>query len=620
MIFAFNFIAALFLGAAFFSSSAIAFPLNDSEKIEMISQDRLWLRLLHLYAPGTEVISGGFYLTRPEVRAHSLLKKKIDSKKELFANLEMALSDVQFQCRFPARDEFLRQSFSEHLFPPKKNCQVFEAWRARYEIDSISIVYPSNSLKSSLSVFSHTFLKLNSAKLPRYSSLNLALGFAAELDPQDSFLKMASMGILGGYVGQFALTNYYTEINRYGEAESRDIFEYHLNFSKQEIEFMLKHVWELQEAEFNYYFLNGNCSYHLLTVLEIGRPQLELSSKFNLVTIPITSLKVVIQEEGLLSGISWIPGRLTRKDQMLESLSLPAREFFVEWSSRMNSSSIDNKSFFESLERASLQESDKATVLDLMGEALRGRQDLEKFRSEVLTLRSQLPPEREFTAIELPKEQPHISHGAQALSAGFIYNGLSSEGGGTLRYRPAFHDLLDPKMGFFKNTSFEIADIRLRYTGKESFKDSDLTLIHAFALNPQSEDQSSPTWLLRSQLQNFLETPVWKNNLGLGIGKNLGSWSPYVLAQVDSLMDAQEEKGLGVFAGVAAGLLFDPAESIKLSAKLNYLWPLQSRDSRGEWSGGIGVSYTLSTQRSLQMTLENGKEKKSALGEFVYYF
>ena len=578
--------------------SAFASPLED-QKLESLSRDRSWLRLLHLSAPNTQVLSDSFYLSK-------LPAKKVDLFAELQTNLQQAQTNSQYRCQFPARDQWLRSHFLEKAFAAKTACAELERWKASQSIRSVSIVYPDHSLESSLGVFSHTFLKFNSAQRPLTSRLNVALSFSAQFDPKDSILKLASMGFFGGYIGKFTMTNYYTEVNRYGEDESRDIFEYELNLSKSEIDFLLDHVWEIKEADFRYYFLNGNCSYHLLTLLEIARPDLDLTSHYHFVTVPLESLKLVLAQKNMIKSQHWLPGKETRHEQLVKSLSAKAFALYKTW---RNQKQVDG--FLESLRRASLAPEEKAALLDLLAES-------PELRSQVLNLRSQLSPPHDPIEQSISTDLQN-SHGAQMISLG-AGSQQSSSNWTQFRYRFVLHNLLDPFEGYFKNITMEALDLRLHYTSDEQFENSSFTLINALVLKPWNEDQHFLTWQGQSRIHDFLHQPYWQNSGGLGLTKNFDGFDLYTLAIADTELDRNEKNGLGLFSGGSVGLALTIFEKYKFRANLDHLWPLQSNHDTDFWQGEVQGSFSTSSRYSLQLSLVNSWREQSALLESLTYF
>jgi hypothetical protein len=73
---------------------------------------------------------------------------------------------------------------------------------------------------------------------------------------------------------------YYLKVREYSDLENRDIWEYELNLTPEEIDRLLMHAWELGPIHFDYYFFDENCAYHLLGLLEAARPDLTLTEGF----------------------------------------------------------------------------------------------------------------------------------------------------------------------------------------------------------------------------------------------------------------------------------------------------------------------------------------------------
>ncbi|MFR8206372.1 MAG: DUF4105 domain-containing protein [Alphaproteobacteria bacterium] len=54
--------------------------------------------------------------------------------------------------------------------------------------------------------------------------------------------------------------------------ENRDIWEYNLDFTPEELDFFVAHLWEVGHAQSKYYFFTRNCSYMLMETLDAVRP------------------------------------------------------------------------------------------------------------------------------------------------------------------------------------------------------------------------------------------------------------------------------------------------------------------------------------------------------------
>lgn len=60
---------------------------------------------------------------------------------------------------------------------------------------------------------------------------------------------------------------------------------------------ILLHLWEMQNAELDYYFLDENCSYQLLSLLEIAREDLALTKEFSVQAIPSDTVRVLAEND-----------------------------------------------------------------------------------------------------------------------------------------------------------------------------------------------------------------------------------------------------------------------------------------------------------------------------------
>ncbi|NIY13482.1 MAG: DUF4105 domain-containing protein, partial [Nitrospinaceae bacterium] len=78
-------------------------------------------------------------------------------------------------------------------------------------------------------------------------------------------------------------------------------WEYELNLTPDQMDYLLRHIWELGEIYFDYYYLQENCSYHMLTTLEAAVPDLHLSDRFFFSVQPADTLKLLTEQRNLIS-------------------------------------------------------------------------------------------------------------------------------------------------------------------------------------------------------------------------------------------------------------------------------------------------------------------------------
>ena len=175
-------------------------------------------------------------------------------------------------CRFPARLAWLRKTLAiDETTLPDLQCSDLTKWLRTLDAQGLTLIFPVSVLNSPASMFGHTFLRLDRKSEKRPDLLAWAVNFAAHAEQERGF-SFAYNGVFGGYPGRFTLARYYERVKAYSDIENRDIWEYQLNYSPDEVDFMLRHLWELLPVYFDYYFIDENCSYQLLALLEAARP------------------------------------------------------------------------------------------------------------------------------------------------------------------------------------------------------------------------------------------------------------------------------------------------------------------------------------------------------------
>ncbi len=135
-------------------------------------------------------------------------------------------------------------------------------------------------------MFGHTLLRVDSRRTgPSRKLLNYGANYAAKPDTENAVL-YALKGLVGLFEGHFTIFPYYTKVQEYNNWESRDLWEYELNFTEDQLDYLLLHLWELGGTFFEYYYFQENCSYHILSLLEVANPDLHLKDEFFFSVIP----------------------------------------------------------------------------------------------------------------------------------------------------------------------------------------------------------------------------------------------------------------------------------------------------------------------------------------------
>jgi hypothetical protein len=265
---------------------------------EPVWDSRQWHTLLHykktLFGTVSEADGPLFFLS-----AEGKTNPELEFKASEQAFAEPAAKDLNKHaiCRFPARFEFVKK-YSKLSFP-KLKCSELEWWLKSIKAKSISLIYSSAFANNPASIFGHTLFRLNSSDQENIS--DYSINFAAITSGQGGFI-YAVKGMFGGYRGMYSLTPYYQQINKYSHSESRDIWEYDLKLTQQEVRYLLLHLWEMANSTFfDYYFMDENCSYQLLTLIEAVKPNWYLSHGFVFYALPTDTLKRLESAEAIRS-------------------------------------------------------------------------------------------------------------------------------------------------------------------------------------------------------------------------------------------------------------------------------------------------------------------------------
>jgi hypothetical protein len=279
-----------------FARDASAAPPVDAGQI---ARDPAWLALLHYRAQR----DGSMHSQADRPRFFLAADGKHSPRAELDAAID-ALSDParqqDFACRFPARYEWLRTRLGQDGFDPAlAQCPQLAQWIAGFPGRRISINFASSYLENPSSTFGHTFLRI--FQQSGNELLSPTINFAASTDPREGSLAFMVKGLAGGFPGVADQLPFYRRLRTYAETEGRDIHEYELALAPAEVRRLILHTWEVRDGVFDYYFIDENCAYRTLALIDVARPQDGLLKQFTSATVPVDTIRV-LRAAGLLGA------------------------------------------------------------------------------------------------------------------------------------------------------------------------------------------------------------------------------------------------------------------------------------------------------------------------------
>ena len=422
-----------------------------------LSNTSAWLKILHYEGPQSVVDSSLFFLS-PE-GSHNPTLELIATLQGLQApSHNLGPEGVPVACAFPVRKKWLEREL-KISFPPV-SCSDLEHWLKGINADRASILFAGAYSKNPASLFGHTILRLYNETSERKKEplLSYVVGFGAITDPNDSRASYVLKGIFGGYTGVWSLEPFYEKLGAYNNSESRDLWEQQLNLTSDEVDTLLRALWEVHlYGKTPYYFIKKNCSYRLLGLLEIARPSSELRKSFNFMTLPYETLRALETQGWLKTEIHFYSSIERRIHERTRLFSHQQVQQFQD--SKKNILSLQN-----------LQD---ALVLDALIDywILKNYQKNGSLASEeALLLEATYKQRAQLKEISHPLESddliskrdqldpPHLGHRPHELTL----SGGQSSSEMSLKYILGAHSFLAPTQGYDQFAAIEYFGFELR--------------------------------------------------------------------------------------------------------------------------------------------------------------
>ncbi|PKM21652.1 MAG: hypothetical protein CVV10_08260, partial [Gammaproteobacteria bacterium HGW-Gammaproteobacteria-14] len=294
---------------------SMAWPLS----YENLAADSRWQALLHINRGATLRSRGKSYVA--DERFFFAEDGRANAVNELIESARvLSVSGAPERCRFPARYRFLAQSLGWVEPNPLAHCEEYIEWRNQIPSDEVVLVFPAAYLNSPSSMFGHTLLRFGAADQESVWHA-WAVNFGALVTPDDNSIFYIYRGLAGGYPGRFATVSYISKIQEYAHLENRDMWEYRLDLDAQEVAWMIDHLWELRDIDFAYYFLDENCSFRLLELIEVARPDVNLLSNYRFAEVPVNTVRA-IDAAGLIAERVYRPSKAMELSQITDQLNV----------------------------------------------------------------------------------------------------------------------------------------------------------------------------------------------------------------------------------------------------------------------------------------------------------
>ena len=594
-----------------------------------LHEQRYWHLLLHY----RRTMAGGYESEADEEGFFLAPNGKTDPKAELNATLAQFFSTQPVgrsrqpaRCAFIARYHWLKVALPiDEARLPREPCERFHSWFAELNPTSITLIFPAAYMNNPSSMFGHLLLRVDQkGQTEQTRILAYTVNYSADVTT-DNGIVFAVLGVTGGFKGYFSTHPYYVKAKEYGDFENRDIWEYRLNLTEDQIERLLMHTWEMGNASFDYFFFKENCAYQILSLIDVANPEFHLTDRFWLYTFPSDGVRMIAEKPGLVKEITFRPSRSTKIRRGRQALSVAERT----WLAKI----VADASLAQSETFARMPPQRQALVLDVASDYLLYRVATEEDNAAylernkaVLVARSKLkipPLPVALTPVTGPPEQGH-----NIIRAGLGVGWREGEFFSELSFRPAFHDLLDPEYGYTPGAQIEILGVALRhYPRSDHTRLERFTLVNILSLSPMDNLFKSPSWKISTGLETIQHRHCRFcriGNINAGIGVSTESfWSKrevyFGFAELASEYGGIFSSNYRLGGGATLGALVDITDRWKFGLSGTYLnFPLGEKSN--EWRVSAHQRYTLHKNVALRFEFNQRARTQEYLLNLNAYF
>ena len=445
------------------------------------AESETWLALVH-YQPK---LFGGFEATIGSDSFYLAPDGKTNPKAELEATVNLFNGDDnKTKCLFPARYLVLKnEGLIKKDFP---FCDEFEQLKTDLKPAGVTLLFTDAYMNNSSSLFGHTLFRVDTLR-EGTQLLAHGINYGAFTRGYENSILYAVYGLAGFYPGGLTVKPYYETVNMYNNIENRDIWEYNIDFSQDELDLFVAHIWEVGQTATPYYFLTQNCSYMLLEILDAVRPGLKLAHQFWLHAIPLDTVKAV-DSRGIVKSTHYRPSRERKIKYRLKQMNKAQKKAFYAL--------MDD----ENADISFLSESEKPDVLETAYQYVQYQYiakdiELKEYRRKSFALLKERNKSKIGQTFDDLKEgqNPVYAHDSKqiGLDIGFR-NGRAFE---LFHFRPAYHSLTDNPFGYLKGAAINFLEFYARhYDHHDKYVFDRLHLLELDSLSPITRGFVSPSY------------------------------------------------------------------------------------------------------------------------------
>lgn len=584
----FKYLILSFLFCTFSYSS----ELNTFVEQTKLYENPYWSKLLHYRNGESEIDSDNFFISK---------NGKYDLKEELFEtinSLEKGTNSVL--CRFPLRVKWLKENIP-NLNITQYSCEELDKFISLVDGKFVTMVFPTAHINSPASMYGHTFIRISSnEETPLISN---AVNYAAATTDTNGLI-FAYKGLFGEYEGRYSILPYYEKIKEYNNLEQRDIWEYDLDLTQDEIDKLVLHTYELKDSYSDYFFFKENCSYNVLWLLEVARPSLDLVSQFDFKTVPLDSIKV-LQKYNLIKNTNFRYSSM-RKMKFILNEKIENKEYvkgFIKEDNELNDS---------------LSTEDKISYLDLKISYLQYQRanneyDKDEYLKKYLQLLKERSSYKQASTYDIKTPfNPIDSHDSARVS--FFYNNNDSF---EFSAKPVYNDMYDISDGYLQGAYIDFFDVNIKKEKDENARLDRFTLLKIKSLAPQDLIFKPISWGIDVGYEHFKQRSDYlkvKPEIGVTFGQN----RDFIYLMAGSNLYYKNSEQL-YSIGSTIGFITNRFDNLKLG--INYSYDKYNKDLKNNQFEAFST-YKLDRNLALNIkyTNDNLYEKEDNLKVGISYY
>ena len=590
------FVVLLLLNTSLFSEN------NFNQEITKLAPTEEWHRLLHFKDGESEIDDPKFFFAEDG---------KTNPASELQATIERLISDKSDDenstlCYYPSRSHWILEKIpqlNEKIYHPK--CKGLEKELKELGAKYITVILASAHINSPASAFGHTFLRIDNN--PKTPLLSYSVNYAAQTTEENGLI-YAYQGIFGGYEGRYTVAPYYEKLKSYSDLEQRDIWEYRLKLNREEIDRMVRHIFEIRHFYADYLFLAENCSYNLLWLIDIAknRDNINLTQQFHYKAIPIDTIRAILDAD-LVDRVTYRPS----KRKKILALSKPIKN---------NATALNfaKDGEYNLTQIGSLSKEEKIASLELATALLQikyaeNEVDKKFYLPQFLKLLKARSRLGKSSHREIPEPiDPSKSHKTAKTSLSY---GTQEEIRAKIKF--SYHDIYDNDAGFVPGAYIDFLDTTVTY------RDEKLTLDELNLLNIRSYAIQDSIFKPMSWEVSLGGKRIFDNELNgylkSGLGVTLGDEKLYGYTTLTPSLYFRDHADYSLSANI--GLLYNPSPTFKLGVTASDEWFNKHREIKRVEPF---ITYSLDPSSALNLKYEHedieGEKQDNLQLSWFWYF